>query len=86
MRLPKAHVADPRTLVQVDDALRPYDWLVDRSDADVGAISFLVMDDQSPPFTLPVGVTLGQATLVSCGRYTIADFGAMRLPLGAPRS
>jgi len=86
VRLPKAHVADPRALVQVDDTLRPYDWLVNRDDAAVGSISFLVTDDQSPPFTLPAGVTRDQATLVSCGRYTIADFGDVRLPLGAPRS
>jgi hypothetical protein len=86
VRLPKAHVADPRSLVQVDDALRPYDWLVDRADAEVGSVSFLVLDDQSPPFTLPGGVTLSDATTVSCGRYTIADFGDLRLPLGSPRS
>jgi hypothetical protein len=86
VRLPKAHVADPRSLVQVDATLRPYDWLVNRRDADAGAVSFLVIDAQSPPFLLPGGVTMADAQLVSCGRYTIADFGGTELPLGIPRS
>jgi hypothetical protein len=35
---------------------------------------------------LPGGASLDDATLTSCGRYTIADFGSRTLPLGAPRS
>ena len=86
IRLPKTHVADPRTLVQVDHRLNGYAWLVDRDDFAVGEVSFLVTDAQSPTFDLPDGRTLADAELISCGRYSIADFGADPLPLGPPRS
>lgn len=86
IRLPKTHVADPRTLVQVDHRLNGYAWLVDRDDFAVGEVSFLVTDRQSPAFDLPGSRTLADAELVSCGRYTIADFGADPLPLGPARS
>ena len=86
IRLPKTHVADPRTLVQVDHRLNGYAWLVDRDDFAVDEVSFLVTDEQSPTFDLPDGRTLADAELISCGRYSIADFGADPLPLGPPRS
>ncbi|MGN8553245.1 UNVERIFIED_CONTAM: hypothetical protein OHV15_11740 [Microbacterium sp. SLM126] len=87
VRLPKAHVADPRALVQVDHELRGYAWLVNRDDFAVGDVTFLVRDDESVPFALPGGVTEADAaSLVDCGRYTIVDFGGHRLPLGPQRS
>src|SRR5690606_27451455 len=55
VRLPKAHLADPRRLVQVDHELRGYAWLVNRDDFAVGEVSFLVIDGQSVPFALPGG-------------------------------
>lgn len=85
VRLPKTRLADPAALVQVDAALNPYEWLVDRSDSRAGTVSFLVVDAQSTPFALP-GVRIEEADLVTCGRYTIADFGDRELPLGTPHS
>lgn len=86
VRLPKAHAADPRSLVQVDHELRGYAWLVNRDDFTVGDLSFLVVDDESVPFRLPSGVTEADASAVDCGRYTILDFGERALPLGPQRS
>ncbi|WP_127473655.1 hypothetical protein [Microbacterium sulfonylureivorans] len=86
VRLPKAHLADPARLVQVDHELRGYAWLVNREDFAVGEVSFLVLDDQTVTFALPGGVTMADAELVDCGRYTIADFGDRGLPLGPQRS
>lgn len=86
VRLPKAHLADPGALVQVDHELRGYAWLVNRDDFAVGEVSFLVVDDESVPFRLPGGVTEADASAVDCGRYTILDFGERTLPLGPQRS
>ena len=86
VRLPKTHLADPRGLVQVDHELNGYAWLVNRDDFAVGEVSFLVLDDQSPPFSLPDGTRLADAELIPCGRYTIADFGTRGLSLGPQRS
>ncbi|MHC3000160.1 hypothetical protein OB08_13715 [Microbacterium sp. HJ5] len=86
VRLAKAHLDDPRRLVQVDHELRGYAWLVNRDDFRVGEVSFLVIDEESVPFALPEGATLDDATLIDCGRYTIADFGERTLGLGPQRS
>lgn len=86
VRLAKAHAADPRTLVQVDHELRGYAWLVNRDDFAIGEVSFLVLDAQSVPFALPGGITLEDASMIDCGRYTIADFGERTLELGPQRS
>jgi hypothetical protein len=86
VRLPKTHLDDPRELVQVDHQLRGYAWLVDRDDFAVDGVSFLVLDAQSPAFDLPDGVSVEDAEMTSCGRYTIADFGERHLPLGPQRS
>lgn len=86
VRLPKAHLADPRRLVQVDHRLRGYAWLVNRDDFAGGEVSFLVTDGASVPFELPAGVTTTDASAVACGRYTILDFGSRALPLGPQRS
>jgi hypothetical protein len=87
VRLPKAHAADPRALVQVDHELRGYAWLVNRDDFAVGDVTFLVLDDESVPFELAGDVTAADASsLVDCGRYTILDFVDRPLPLGPQRS
>jgi hypothetical protein len=83
VRLPKAHLDDPRQLVQVDALLQPYNWLVDRTDASVRAVSFLLVDADSIPFALG-----GPADpkVIGCGRYQILDFGDRPLALGTPHS
>ena len=86
IRLPKTHLTDPRGLVQLDHQLRGYAWLVNRDDFAAGEVSFLVTDAQSPAFELPAGVSMADAELTSCGRYTIADFGDHPLPIGPLRS
>lgn len=86
VRAPKTYADDPAQLVQVDFQLGSYEWLVNRTDFDVGAVSFLLTDDTSIPFELPAGVDVADADTVSCGRYTILDFGEPILPLGPPHS
>lgn len=86
VRLPKAHLMDPHHLVQVTATMHPYNWLINRADNTVPAVSFLLLDDQSTPFKLPDGKTLNDATIITCGRYTIADFNDHPLQLGTPRS
>ncbi|MFE7845495.1 hypothetical protein ACFUTX_09935 [Microbacterium sp. NPDC057407] len=87
IRLPKAHVADPGSLVQVDHELRGYAWLVNRADFAVGEVSFLVVDAQTAAFALPDGRAMTDAAaVVPCGRYTIVDFGDRPLPIGPLRS
>ncbi|MGP3534762.1 hypothetical protein ACTU3I_08215 [Microbacterium sp. RD1] len=86
VRAPKAHLDDPRQLIQVDHTLRVYTWLTNRADADDdAAVTFLVTDAATYPFDPPAGVVLGDAETVGCGRYTILDFGDRMLPLGPPR-
>ena len=87
IRLPKAHVSDPRSLVQVDHELRGYAWLVNRDDFAAGEVTFLVIDAQTVAFALPGGRQLTDASaVVDCGRYTIVDFGDDPLPIGPLRS
>jgi hypothetical protein len=82
VRLPKAHVADPRSLVQVTPTLAQHPRLVNRDDFRVGEVSFLVIGPGSETFMLPDDAQLSEATIVECGRYSIADFGTRMLPLG----
>lgn len=84
VRLPKLHLADPSHLVQVDHQLNGYAWLVNRTDFDVGEVSFLVEDSQTVQWDLPVAVVPDE--VVDCGRYSILDFGEQALPLGPQRS
>ncbi|MBO9627286.1 MAG: hypothetical protein J7484_13055 [Microbacterium sp.] len=84
VRLPKAHLADPSQLVQVDHQLNGYAWLVNRTDLDVGSVSFLLEDAQTVPWQLPVSAVPDE--VIECGRYRILDFGAQRLPLGPAHS
>lgn len=83
VRAPKLALADPSQLIQVDNTLRPYDWLVNRAERR-GPVTFLVQDAASVPFVLPVGAETPDR--VACGRYTILDFGSRVLPLGEPRN
>lgn len=84
VRLPKAHLDDPSRLVQVDHRLNGYAWLVNRTDLDAGAVSYLVEDAQTVPWDLPVDVTADR--IVPCGRYRILDYGDRRIPLGPAHS
>ena len=86
IRAPKAYIEDPRQLVQVDEYLNPYHWLVNRADDQRGGVSFLVTDGQSFAFDLPVETFDPQAKVISCGNYTITDFGERELELGQPHS
>lgn len=86
VRTPKAHLDDPRGLVQVDDHLNGYAWLVNRDDYEAEAVSFLVIDDQSLPFVLPDDLSMQDASITTCGRYTIADFDPFAIRIGPLRS
>jgi len=83
VRLPKAHLDDPSQLVQVDHRLDGYAWLVNRTDLDVGEVSFLVEDAQTVRWQLPVAAIPEE--VVQCGRYSILAF-ATPLPLGPAHS
>jgi hypothetical protein len=74
IRAIKTHVADPSQLIQVDFALRDYAWLVDRADFTQRAVSFLIVDDHSVPFTLPAGAENLSSTTIYCGRFQILDY------------
>jgi hypothetical protein len=74
VRAIKTHVADPSQLIQVDFALRDYAWLVDRADFAQPAVSFLIVDDHSVPFTLPPGAENLPASTIDCGRFQILDY------------
>lgn len=74
VRAVKTHVDDPAQLIQTDFALRDYAWLVDRSDFDQREVSFLIVDDQSAPFTLPPAADDLPSTTIDCGRFQILDY------------
>jgi hypothetical protein len=82
IRGPKAYLAEPRQLLQVDDAFGAYPWLTDRSDYGTRAVSFVVSDAQYPPPALPAEARDLPHQTVACGRYSIMDFGSDVLPLG----
>lgn len=84
VRLPKLHLQDPARLVQLDHALNGYAWLVDRTDFDVGEVSFLVEDALTVPWALPAGAE--PDAVVECGRYRILDFASSPLRIGPPHS
>lgn len=81
-RLPKALLADPSRLVQVDHELNAYAWLVDRGDFSVDAVTFLIEDAQTVAWNFPGREA---ATEISCGRYTIVQLREPA-PLGPQRS
>jgi hypothetical protein len=84
VRLPKLHLDDPARLVQVDHQLNGYAWLVNRADFAAGEVSFLLEDDQTVEWDLPIQATPDD--IIDCGRYRILDFGETELPLGPSRS
>ncbi|GGM35854.1 hypothetical protein [Microbacterium saperdae] len=84
VRLPKLHLDDPARLVQVDHQLNGYAWLVNRTDFDVGEVSFLIEDAQTVAWQLPLDVV--PDGVVDCGRYRILDFANTPLPLGPQHS
>lgn len=84
VRLPKVHLDEPERLVQVDHRLNGYAWLVNRTDFEVGEVSFLVEDAQTVQWELPVSAV--PTDIVDCGRYRILDFAPATLPLGPPHS
>lgn len=83
VRLPKLHLDDPSRLVQVDHTLNGYAWLVNRTDFEIGEVSFLLEDAQTAPWQID---GLAVERIVECGRYTILDFPGHPLPLGPARS
>jgi hypothetical protein len=84
VRAPKAYLADPRRLVQVDAQLNGYAWLVNREDFVADRASFVVVSDEGGPVAVPSG--LPKPERVDCGRYTILDYGRAVLEIGPARS
>lgn len=85
IRAPKAYASDPSRLVQVDEWLRPYLWLVDRGDyTHAPGVTYLVIDERTTPYDLPSGAA--PIAQIACGRFTILDFGETVLPFGEPHS
>jgi hypothetical protein len=85
IRGPKAYLSEPYRLIQVDDSFNAYPWLTDRSDYSNSKVSFVLSDNQYPPPALPAAAGTAPHHSVSCGRYTITDFGSDILPLGPGR-
>jgi len=83
VRATKTHIDEPAHLIQVDFALAGYGWLVDRADFAQPAVSFLLIDDQSDPFTLPPGSADLASTTIDCGRFQILDYSPASIPVGA---
>lgn len=87
IRAPKALLPDPAQLIQVDDQLNGYAWLVNRADfRGVASASFTVSSTDSWPLVLPEAVRALPTKTIICGRYTITDFGSPVLPIGPARS
>ena len=82
IRGPKAYLADPGRLIQVDRSFGSYQWLTDRADNSTARVSFVLTDDAHPAPALPAAATTAPSSTVRCGRYTITDFGADVLPIG----
>ncbi len=84
IRGPKALLADPRQLIQVDSALHAQTWLADRADYRVRRVSFLVTDATTPPFA--TGTAGPPRRTVTCGRYRVLDWGtpALSVSTGGP--
>lgn len=82
IRGPKAYLAEPYRLVQVDRSFGAYPWLTDRADYSSARVSFVLTDEAHPPPALPPEARTAPSSTVRCGRYTITDFGADLLPIG----
>lgn len=85
-RGPKAYLAQPDRLIQVDNYFRAYPWLANRADYSRPAVSFVLTDSatasEHPPLTLPPVARTAPSSTIQCGRYTIEDFGTDILPIG----
>ena len=84
VRLPQLHLEDPSQLVQVDHQLHGYAWLTNRADFDAKTVTFLIGDEQSVPWELPMSAPATE--VVECGRYVIFGFSPEELPLGLAHS
>lgn len=85
VRGPKAYLAQPDQLIQVDTHLDAFQWLVNRSDFRVRTVSFTVSSPASPPFVLSAAQRALPHSTIRCGRYTIADYHRPVLRLGPLR-
>jgi len=72
IRGPKAYLADPRLLLQVDQRLRAQPWLTDRADYAASRASFLVEDASTPAFS--TGAAGPPVRTIRCGRYRVLDW------------
>lgn len=79
IRAIKANIDHPERLVQVDQALFPYSWLVNRTDYRAFDVRFVITDSQSAPFALPQAPGRPAPTVIDCGRWTITDYGDVSL-------
>lgn len=87
IRAPKASLRDPAQLIQVDDHLNGYAWLVNRADfRGVRSASFIISSADSRPLVLPQAVSALPTTTIACGRYTITDYEQSVLPIGTVHS
>lgn len=84
VRLPKLHLEDPSQLVQVDYEMRGYAWLVNRTDFSVGAVSFLVEDEETANWAF--GQSAVPTNIIDCGRYSIYDFEPGLITIGPSHS
>ncbi|WP_231600168.1 MULTISPECIES: hypothetical protein [unclassified Salinibacterium] len=82
VRAIKTYADDPSQLLQTDDRLNGYSWLVDRRDFSQRTVSFLITDAQSSPFALPAGYENLPSSNIDCGRFQITDFGHANIPVG----
>jgi hypothetical protein len=82
IRGPKAYLAEPYRLVQVDRSFGAYPWLTDRADYSNTKVSFVLTDEAHPAPALPPEARTAASSTVRCGRYTITDFGTDLLPIG----
>lgn len=85
VRGPKAYIADTSRLLQVDNNLQPYDWLINRAETPSQGVTFLLTGPRDTPFVLPPELTDSVRNVLPCGRFTILDFGATELR-GTPRN
>ena len=79
VRAVKAAISDPRNLIQTDENLRGYSWLINANDFRIKQVYFTIADAQSPPFQLNRRPT----SVIRCGQYTIDDYGSVPLNLEA---
>ncbi len=81
VRAPQAYARDPGSLIQVDHQFAVYEWLTNRADSASARVTFVITDAMSSPFEYPDGLSESDASTLSCGRYTIHDFGDRPIPI-----